>query len=65
VHATAGGANGRGGLFAGTAAQVRLSPGKLKTHPKSGATGDLYADSTGRLWFCKKGGATATWHQVA
>jgi len=27
--------------------------------------GDLYADSTGRLWFCKTGGSTATWHQIA
>jgi len=57
--------NGRGGVFSGTAAQVQLVPGSKSTHPKSGKRGDLYADSTGRLWFCKKGGTTATWHQIA
>jgi hypothetical protein len=56
---------GRGGLFSGGAAQVRLSPGVLAHHPISGEQGDLYSDSTGRLWFCKKGGAHATWKQVA
>jgi hypothetical protein len=56
---------GRGGVFSGSAAQVRLTPGSGSTHPKSGSRGDLYADKTGRLWFCKKSGTTATWHQIA
>jgi hypothetical protein len=56
---------GRGGQFAGAAAQVQLVPGSKNTHPTSGHRGDLYADSTGRLWFCKTSGTTATWHQIA
>ena len=55
----------RGGVFSGGAAQIQLQPGTGSTHPKGGVTGDLYADKTGRLWFCKKGGKTATWHQIA
>ena len=65
VSASASGSSGRGGVFAGTAAQVQLSPGAKSTHPKSGVRGDLYADSTGRLWFCKTSGSTASWHQIA
>jgi hypothetical protein len=56
--------SGRGGVFSGSAAQIQLSPGK-SSHPKSGSRGDLYADSAGRLWFCKKSGSRATWHQIA
>jgi hypothetical protein len=55
----------RGGVFSGGPAQIQLQPGTGSTHPKSGVRGDLYADKTGRLWFCKKSGATATWHQIA
>ena len=55
----------RGGVFSGGAAQIQLQPGTGSTHPKGGVTGDLYADKTGRLWFCKKSGKTATWHQIA
>lgn len=63
VHATS--SRGRGGIFAGsTAAQIQLTPGTA-SHPKSGQRGDLYADGSGRLWFCKTTGATATWHQIA
>jgi hypothetical protein len=63
VQATSRG--GRGGVFAGAAAaQIQLSPGRA-THPRGGQRGDLYADSSGRLWFCKKSGARATWHQIA
>jgi hypothetical protein len=54
----------RGGTFAGSAAQVQLTPGSMSTHPTSGDRGDLYADSTGRLWFCTKTGSTASWHQL-
>ncbi len=63
VQATSSG--GRGGIFAGAAAaQIQLTPGHA-SHPRSGQRGDLYADSAGRLWFCKKSGARATWHQIA
>lgn len=60
-------ANGtvRGGVFSGSAAQVSLTPGSQSTHPVSGNQGDLYVDSTGALWFCKVGGDTATWTQIA
>jgi hypothetical protein len=64
IGVKAGGA-ARGGVFSGSAAQVRLSPGTMPTHPKSGKRGDLYADSKGRLWFCKTTGTAATWHQIA
>jgi hypothetical protein len=53
---------GRGGVFAGNAAQVKLVPGSKPSHPSSGQRGDLYADSKGRLWFCKGG---TSWHQLA
>ncbi len=65
VKGNGAGSGGRGGIFAGKAAQVKLSPGTLGTHPKSGQRGDLYADNKGRLWFCKTGGNTALWHQIA
>jgi hypothetical protein len=57
--------DGRGGVFSGGPAQVQLVPGTGASHPKDGKRGDLYADKTGRLWFCKKSGTTATWHQIA
>ena len=63
VHGLSSG--GRGGVFSGATAQVQLVPGADSSHPKGGKQGDLYADKTGRLWFCKKGGNTATWHQIA
>jgi hypothetical protein len=50
---------GRGGQFAGGAAQLRLVPGG--TRPTSGQTGDLFVDSGGHLYYCKAGGSTATW----
>jgi hypothetical protein len=56
---------GTGGIFAGGSAQVRLTPGALASHPAGGQQGDLYCDRTGRLWFCKNGGAHATWKQMA
>lgn len=56
---------GRGGIFSGArAAQVQLAPGG-SSHPRSGQMGDLYADSAGRLWYCKRSGASATWKQIA
>jgi hypothetical protein len=65
VNGSGGGAGGRGGVFSGIAAQAQLVPGTLASHPKSGSRGDLYADKTGRLWFCKKTGNPALWHQIA
>jgi hypothetical protein len=62
VQAT--GKSGRGGVFAGSAAQVQLTPGSLSSHPAGGERGDLYADKSGRLWFCTKSGSHATWKQL-
>jgi hypothetical protein len=56
--------HGRGGIFSGAVAQIQLNPGAA-SHPRSGWRGDLYADGNGRLWYCKKTGATALWHQIA
>ncbi len=53
---------GRGGVFKGNLAQLRLSPSSAATHPSSGAKGDLFVDTSGRLWFCKGG---TTWKQLA
>ncbi|HWE61621.1 MAG TPA: DUF4082 domain-containing protein [Chloroflexota bacterium] len=49
------GGGSRGGVFSGQAAQVQLAQGSAATHPTSGAAGDLYVDSTARLWFCRGG----------
>jgi len=53
---------GRGGVFRGSAAQLKLIPSKAKTHPGSGQAGDLFVDVTGSLWYCKGG---ATWVKLA
>lgn len=53
---------GRGGVLTGNAAQLKLVPGSKSSHPSSGQRGNLYADSKGRLWFCKGG---TSWHQLA
>jgi hypothetical protein len=53
---------GRGGLFSGKVAQMRLQPSSASTHPSSGALGDLFLDRNGRLWFCK---GSSTWKQIA
>jgi hypothetical protein len=55
-------ASGRGGLFSGGAAQLRLSPSTTNSHPSSGQKGDLFVDKNGGLWFCKGG---TTWKQLA
>jgi hypothetical protein len=52
---------GRGGLFDGKRAQLRLLPSAAATHPVSGVLGDLFLDKNQRLWFCK--GCT-TWKQL-
>jgi hypothetical protein len=57
---------GRGAvLSSGKVAQLKLTPSTAATHPTHGQRGDLFVDNQGRLWFCKKGGATATWVKVA
>jgi hypothetical protein len=53
---------GRGGVFKGDAAQVRLIPSDSDTHPTAGRAGDLYLDSIKRLWLCK---GDTTWVRVA
>jgi hypothetical protein len=52
---------GRGGVFSGGKAQVRLVPSSASTHPNSGAKGDLFVDNSGRLWFYNG----AVWKQVS
>jgi hypothetical protein len=53
-------ASGRGGHFAGAAAQIRLVPA-AGNKPAAGKPGDLFVDSQKRLWFCKGG---ASWAQI-
>jgi hypothetical protein len=54
---------GRGGVFSSSAsAQIRLQPSSAATHPSSGKPGDLFVDTSKRLWFCKGGTA---WKQLA
>lgn len=52
---------GRGGVFEGGAAQVRLLPSALPTHPPAGVKGDLFLDRSGRLWLCRGG---TSWVQL-
>jgi hypothetical protein len=56
---------GRGAVLAGGAAQAKLTPSTAASHPTSGQAGDLFVDSSARLWFCKVGGTSATWTQIA
>jgi hypothetical protein len=64
LQGTASASTGRGAVLAGGAAQVQLTPRSASTHPTSGQAGDLYVDSSARLWFCTAGGTSATWQQV-
>jgi hypothetical protein len=57
-------ATGRGASFSGGAAAIQLIPSTASVHPKAGLAGDVFVDKTGRLWFCTKTGATATWKRV-
>jgi hypothetical protein len=54
--------NGRGGVFEGKTAQLRLVPSTAASHPSSGSIGDLFLDKNKRLWFCKGG---TSWKQIA
>ena len=53
---------GRGAVFTGKLAQLRLSPASTASHPSSGSRGDFFVDKSGRLWFCKGG---TQWKQLA
>jgi hypothetical protein len=52
---------GRGGLFSGNLAQLRLVPSNVATHPDSGSAGDFFVDASHRLWYCQGG---ATWKRL-
>ena len=56
---------GRGGVFAGKRAQVRLVPSTVNTKPAAGKRGDLFVDSTGRLWYCKTTSSPTGWVRLA
>jgi len=56
---------GRGGVFRGKKAQVRLVASMATTKPSKGLRGDLFVDSTGRLWYCKTGNSITGWKQLA
>jgi hypothetical protein len=55
-----GSGGARGGVFSGQSAQVRLVPSRVR--PGSGEAGDLFVDSSRRLWFCHGG---TSWTQLA
>ena len=52
----------RGGVFAGSIAQLQLRPSDQSSHPTSGEAGDLFVDRSRRLWFCAGG---RDWRRVA
>jgi hypothetical protein len=58
-------ANGRGGVFDGSQAAIRLVPSSHPSHPRNGEVGDLVLDAAHRLWFCKRGGNPAVWKRLA
>jgi hypothetical protein len=52
--------HGRGGVFSGKLASVRLVP-STANHPSSGSPGDIFVDSGMRMWFCVGG---SRWKRV-
>ena len=64
IGVSADGGSGRGAVASGQSAQVRLIPSKLKTHPRAGLVGDLFVDSSARLWLCTKTGNPARWRRI-
>lgn len=56
---------GRGGLFKGKKAAVRLVASSASNKPSTGTRGDLFVDSSGRLWYCKTSNSTTGWKQLA
>jgi hypothetical protein len=58
---------GYGGVFEGTRAPLRLVPQFSPTgFPASGlhASGELFVDTAGNLWFCAAGGSPGRWRQI-
>jgi hypothetical protein len=53
---------GRGGIFKGPHSTAEADPCIRHHAPTSGDRGDLYVDTSGRLWFCK---GSTTWVQLA
>src|SRR5579884_2677116 len=53
--------HGRGGVFDGVTAAIRLIPSSSDRPPSTGATGDVFVDNQGRLWFCRGG---SRWHLI-
>ncbi|GEM_PF-6645132 len=53
--------HGRGGVFDGVTAAIRLIPSSSDRPPSTGATGDVFVDNQGRLWFCRGG---SRWHRI-
>jgi hypothetical protein len=47
--------SGRGGVFSGGRAAMRLMPSSSASHPRRGLGGDLFLDRSRRLWFCRGG----------
>jgi hypothetical protein len=58
--------SGRGGVFFGGAAQIRLIPAGTKGKPTSGAhqIGDIFLDKAAALFICTKSGTPGTWVKV-
>ena len=55
-------AHGRGGVFKGSKAAIRLRPTGANSHPATGQVGDTVVDNSGRLWFCQRG---AAWRRLS
>ncbi|HXW36275.1 MAG TPA: hypothetical protein VEJ87_16990 [Acidimicrobiales bacterium] len=62
-----GGSNGYGVQAQGGKSQLHLVPAATAGHPTSGEHlhGELFADSSGDLWFCKASGTPGTWKKIA
>ncbi len=55
---------GRGAVFSGGAAQLQLVPSTQKAPPAAGEQGDMFLDSSAKLWLCTAGStakAAAKW----
>lgn len=57
---------GRGGVFAGGTAPLRLVPSRRAGPPKTGAheKGDIFLDRNGGLYVCVKTGTPGTWKRI-
>lgn len=59
--------NGLGGYFSGGRAALLLAPSgnDPRTSPINHATGELYMDNAGNLWYCVAAGNPGTWRQLS